>query len=680
MSKSVARVMHVLWKHIMLYVFMVYDGDMAGGPEKGISQESVYARANREHSLHREGLGLVHVCTAPHDLTNIEGKRVKAGEPTFGNQCAARLMTMLIAVGLKIPPRMIKMTCGVHSPEAGHWVRAREAAETLDALAKTGNLPGFQRAEKISRGEVEKFFAEAPTAPGIVYIPAYWRRTGESGTTGDHIDLWNGFRTPAKSAIQNFFTVGILSNYRHAREVWFWKAVDGVQQGKRAEHDFGGAVPQHALSAATLALVSKASADMDMLLGQGSFSDNTGAVIGNEMEMEKSLKTPANISASNHEDNGAVAHPSRRAFATGLAAAFTVPFMVSEAHGQQRVRGRGRESGEQREAQFPRVVKAFEDKIVERHSVLNSGKAQDVLAFVLSYPKIPHYEQLHAIEVRALFPRVHKKYLSPAEEQHEGLLSFPIVPSSYTPTAVYDRKTTVPTQSELQNSAKTVIFDGSMIYASGIRVRGDRRLLPPLYRYALADGSEQALNEIFAGRQTFSVDRNLGGTVFDKAGVLGFDFTTANNAHGKWVSLCWAKNPQIAEDTGFSDPRKQYWDHQIEGGFMYDLEKSAALKSVVVDTILKIKGTSDAHQLQKKMLLATHTGARLFVTSSDDTAFFEAQMQQVGGAAVVSSDAAHKPVLIGQVMWRIDLPRPDGGIQVAFLVSGAEQTKAAIEG
>jgi hypothetical protein len=185
---------------------------------------------------------------------------------------------------------------------------------------------------------------------------------------------------------------------------------------------------------------------------------------------------------------------------------------------------------------------------------------------------------------------------------------------------------------------------------------------------------------VFTGKQAFAVDRNLGGTVFNRAGVISFDETVAKNAHGKWVSICWAKNPQIAEDTGFSDPQKQYWDHQIEGGFIYDLEKSVALKSVVVDTILKIKGTADAHQLQKKMLLAANSGARLFVTSSDDIAFFEAQMQQVGGAAIVGSDVAGKPVLIGQAMWRIDLPRPDGSIQVAFLVSGSEQTKQAVEG
>ncbi len=649
---------------------------MTGGPEKGVSPNSMYARAHREHSLHREGLGVVHVCTAPHDMINIEGKRVKAGEPTFGNQCAARLMTMLIAAGLKIPRHMIRMTCGAHSPELGHWVRAREAAETLDALAKMGNLPGFQRAEKIPRDKVEAFFSELPTAPGIVYIPAYWRRTGESGTTGDHIDLWNGFRTPAKSAIQSFFTAGILSNYRHAREVWYWKATDEAPQGKRAELGTGTLQYQLGLGGATLALLSTASDDADALLAQGSFSDNTGAVVGDERAMVASMHTQTVAEHGHHPEHN---HPSRRFVAAGLVAALAAPLMTTEARGQQRARGRMRDSGEQREAQFPRIVKAFERKITERQSVLSSGKPQDALSFVLSYPKIPHYEQLHQIEVEKLFPRINKKYLTPAEEEAQGMLSFPIVPSSYTPTAVYDRKTSIPSPHDLQNSAKTVLFDGSMLYANGIRVRNDRRLLPPLYGYALADGAEETLNTIFAGKQVFTADRSFGQTVFGRAGVIGFDAALSQQAHGTWVSLCWAKNPQIAEDTGFSDPRKQYWDHQIEGGFIYDLDTSAALKSVVVDTILKIKGKADVHQLQKKMLLATHTGARLFVTSSDDVAFFETQMQQVGGAAVVGSDAAGKPALIGQAMWRIDLPRPDGSIQVAFLVSGVEQTKQAIE-
>lgn len=62
----------------------------------------------------------------------------------------------------------------------------------------------------------------------IIFLANYWRRPGESGTTrtGDHIDLWNGYRmTEYFSWVRIHFGVtweGQWSDYRRAPRTMFW--------------------------------------------------------------------------------------------------------------------------------------------------------------------------------------------------------------------------------------------------------------------------------------------------------------------------------------------------------------------------------------------------------------------------------------------------------------------------
>ncbi|MFM2415169.1 MAG: hypothetical protein RI911_862 [Candidatus Parcubacteria bacterium] len=660
------------------------------GNERWRTPAHMHHRANQEHSLHRESLGLMLPCIAPHDHTNIEGKRVKKGEATFGNQCAARIMTALIAAGLQIPKKMIGMTCGVHAAEDGHWVRAREAAQTLNVLANGGSLPGYKKMRRISREEVPNFFAKVPSLPGILYIPSYWRRTGESGTTGDHIDLWNGYRTPAKSLIQQFFTAGIMPNYRHAQELWFWE-VDDVDPKTLQRRTEGDVQIRNAVTIAALKVMAESAQATDTSTGFGTFDDKTGTVVGADAHtaVERSAYTSVSAASSVADSSTAAESTSspgepidsmRRKVTAGIIGAILAPqILASPASAQQRGRGRQTDSGSERQSQQRGRVQAFEQTINAKRAVLQSGTDDQVRSLLLEFPKVPHYESLHDIERRALFPNVYKGYLSPEEEREKGMLSFPVVPSSVVPASVYDRKTEIPSTSQLMNDKKIMLFDGSMIYANGIRVAKERRIAPPLYAYAVADGSDQKEAEIVGGQQVFALDRSLSGTVFDAAGIVPFNFERAESADGKWVSVCWMKNPQISEDNGFSNPRRLYWDPQIEGAFMYDLGRNASLKRYVERTLREsVKGTSATHNLNKEMMLAGLHNAKLVVMASDDVHFFESQMQQVGGAAILDRGESGEPHLVGQAMWRIDIPKPGGGFQVAFLVSGAEQTKRAV--
>jgi len=59
---------------------------------------------------------------------------------------------------------------------------------------------------------------------GIVYFQDYWKRTSDSGrATGDHIDVWNGYRSSAKWLLEWFSWLGYYSNYANAGEIWFWE-------------------------------------------------------------------------------------------------------------------------------------------------------------------------------------------------------------------------------------------------------------------------------------------------------------------------------------------------------------------------------------------------------------------------------------------------------------------------
>jgi hypothetical protein len=137
-------------------------------------------------------------CVAPHGLTNLEGTFVPQG----------------FAPGLLHQP-----TCNVHAADEMHYIRAADLARGL----ANASIPGVEKVERITGTEASHFYQKLFGRTGIVYIQDYWRRHGETTPTGDHIDVWNGYRSSTKWLMEWFSWLGYYSNYAAAREVWFWQ-------------------------------------------------------------------------------------------------------------------------------------------------------------------------------------------------------------------------------------------------------------------------------------------------------------------------------------------------------------------------------------------------------------------------------------------------------------------------
>jgi hypothetical protein len=159
-------------------------------------------------------------CIAPSDLTNLEGERIPAGFPVFHNQCAIRMGTALRRAGVQ-PSQLPGLgTCAVHPREYMHFINASAVAH---ALAKA-RIDGLGPLEKFSGPDAAVYYPKIFGRTGIIFIQDYWRRTTDGDRpTGDHIDVWNGYRTSAKWLLEWFAWAGYYANYAGAAEIWFWE-------------------------------------------------------------------------------------------------------------------------------------------------------------------------------------------------------------------------------------------------------------------------------------------------------------------------------------------------------------------------------------------------------------------------------------------------------------------------
>ncbi len=156
-------------------------------------------------------------CIAPRDLTSFEGA-IRQGFPVFNNQCAIRMGVCLKHAGVQPGQLRGVETCGVHGADEMHFFRAQDLAS---ALAST-SLPGVSPVQRITGTEAKDFYPKLIGRTGMIYIKDYWRRSNDSVPTGDHIDVWNGYRSSTKWLMEWFSWLGYTSNYAEAREVWFW--------------------------------------------------------------------------------------------------------------------------------------------------------------------------------------------------------------------------------------------------------------------------------------------------------------------------------------------------------------------------------------------------------------------------------------------------------------------------
>ncbi len=159
-------------------------------------------------------------CLAPHDLTNLEGREIKTGFPVFSNQCAIRMGISLRRAGVQ-PGQIAGCShCAVHSRDEMHVINAQQLANAL----LRANIEGLGPRERYTGSDAAQFYPKIFGRTGIVFIQDYWYRSTDQGRpTGDHIDVWNGYRSSAKWLMEWFSWMGYYSNYADAGEIWFWE-------------------------------------------------------------------------------------------------------------------------------------------------------------------------------------------------------------------------------------------------------------------------------------------------------------------------------------------------------------------------------------------------------------------------------------------------------------------------
>lgn len=158
-------------------------------------------------------------CIADKDGT-FHGVTVRKGYPVFANQCAIRMGITLKRAGVRPGQLSGCLTCGAHDPNLMHYIRAQELA---NALARS-SLPGVGPVERLTGAQPKDYYPQLFGRTGIIYIKDYWHRSTDRQDfpTGDHIDVWNGYRSSAKWLMEWFSWLGYYSNYAEAREIWFW--------------------------------------------------------------------------------------------------------------------------------------------------------------------------------------------------------------------------------------------------------------------------------------------------------------------------------------------------------------------------------------------------------------------------------------------------------------------------
>lgn len=160
-------------------------------------------------------------CIAPHELTNMEGKVVHRGFPVFSNQCAIRMGVALRRAGVQPSQLGSCAHCSVHPREDMHFINASQLAAAIAGA----RIEGLGPIEKFTAADAAQFYPKIFGRTGILYIQDYWyRSTDPSGRpSGDHIDVWNGYRSSAKWLMEWFSWLGYYSNYAGAKELWFWE-------------------------------------------------------------------------------------------------------------------------------------------------------------------------------------------------------------------------------------------------------------------------------------------------------------------------------------------------------------------------------------------------------------------------------------------------------------------------
>ncbi len=142
------------------------------------------------------------------------------GISNFENQCSIRMGVCLRRSGVPASAIRGALTCNQakltgHGHDDMHFIRARELAQALRSASIPGVGPVY------SLNNPGDFANELDGRKGLIFFNGYWwRSTDTSKPTGDHIDVWNGWRTSAKMLFPWF---GWLGGYNKSSNIWFWE-------------------------------------------------------------------------------------------------------------------------------------------------------------------------------------------------------------------------------------------------------------------------------------------------------------------------------------------------------------------------------------------------------------------------------------------------------------------------
>ncbi|MEM7620421.1 MAG: type VI secretion system amidase effector protein Tae4 [Pseudomonadota bacterium] len=147
----------------------------------------------------------------------VNGLEVPAGMPAFKNQCAIRMGVALRNVGVTLEQIGNPRVSWYHEKKDMYVLVAQELANGL----QSSDIKGLGPLEKVK--DPQNFHNELYGRRGIIFFKDYWRRKGEKNPSGDHIDVWNGYRTSSKWLMEWFSWLGYNENYGKSREIWFWE-------------------------------------------------------------------------------------------------------------------------------------------------------------------------------------------------------------------------------------------------------------------------------------------------------------------------------------------------------------------------------------------------------------------------------------------------------------------------
>lgn len=317
-------------------------------------------------------------------------------------------------------------------------------------------------------------------------------------------------------------------------------------------------------------------------------------------------------------------------------------------------------------------------RVLTESGVLRNGDYKAVERALFSMPVVPLRSTLQDLDRKDLFARVALEYVPASEGSESGLLSFPVAPSNSRPGALYDSRRELPDSGALQGNPFMMLFDGSTVFWNTIRVGQNSRLSPSFWLHAARNFDPGLLSDIRSGQQVHRIDRDIP-PPYNAAGIVPVSNETFANSAPRWVNLAWLKIPGSTESNGVLNPNKLYWEPQLEGAYMYDLATHDGLRSFIASQIGKqLVDTNPLHQIQKELLFAALPKASLVVLAADATPIFENTMQHASGGAVLDLDVDKKPVLAGQLLWKITLQQSGGNKRTAYIVSGPEMTRKAL--